>query len=182
MKRLIIIIAVCIFPVNIIKGIDYDTKQECRRLNNEYDSIYIKYERKGIIINSDSKNINVIWLMVRNNTTCDIKLLSKGNYYRNIDGRVVNYIDNGEEIRLYYEIKRGRKKKPIYSGLLHTFVLKPDNTFVFYVPQEYFKEKCEIIVPFRYSWEEKAIYIGDGGAVKCEIIYNGADIPKGRAN
>ena len=159
----------------------------CRRIDINKPSVYIKYQ--GL---EEDKKKRVILLKVQNNTTCDLIFYTRGNYYRWVDGKWIDYVEDGEEVSLWYlisfELDNKAKKRlnledkyvhyrepnePFH--MMHSLRLKKGRSFVFKVEFDHFKKGRIITVPFLFSWGEEPSSYNDRW---YEISYNWGDLPQ----
>jgi hypothetical protein len=193
--KLVISFLTIIFVVGTFsQNLNYEN---CRyqKIDNSYPPVYITFEELSKENNLKNSK-NTIWLRLHNNTNCELVIPTGfSGYYRIKNGKVVNVVDDGEKIDIYYFVEKILTKKQknsliwpkeiIYSRKPHSYDdffqnirIASGNSILFNVPVEYFKKRYRIVVPYNYSWEG-LFGLGDGSH---EVIYFWDDVPQGLRN
>ncbi len=175
-----LITAMIIFALAIISFLGSTESEEtrdcgCKILDKTYNSLYIQFERTGMSSDRPKKE-QVVWLRLRNNTSCVVVLDMIGIYYRLVDGKAMNDPLDGEIIRLHYAIdtKSGRTYD-IRTDQFGAISFLPGRSILFSVPSRYLKKNNAIAVPFQYLWEG----FGIRGNPRCEVLFSPLSLPRG---
>ena len=147
----------CFLSITYAYQINKETQEcGCRRIDKNEDSAYIEFDRVEEI-KKDKKAMKLVWLRLRNNTTCEIELLSSGGSPLQIaDGKLTTDVEEGAPVSVHYEVETDKGRKPAYyKDNFFVFRIRPGYSFTFSIPEDHIKTSYEIIVPFRYVWEEK---------------------------
>jgi|YelNatPaOPRAMG01_1025707.scaffolds.fasta_scaffold87384_2 hypothetical protein len=141
---------------------------QCDKIDKNEDSVFIRFE-KIEEIKEGGKTRKLIWLRLVNNTTSEIVLLSTGGAPVRIgNGRLTTDVEEGGPVSVYYELETDKGKKPPYFyDNLFVFRIRGGYSFIFSIPEDQIKKSYEVIIPFRYSWEQST----DSYPVRLEIRY-----------
>jgi len=147
----------------------------CQILDKAYDALYIRFERTSLSTEK-GKPERLIWLRLRNNTSCSVYLDMIGLYYRLVDGKAVNDALDGQELQLHYIIESESGREANYrTDQFGRVTLFSGCSIIFSVANRHFKKKNIIAVPFQYTWESSGVVPNP----RCEVLYRTDSLPSG---
>jgi hypothetical protein len=152
---------------------------DCQKISSGQGAVHIKYEETQMLKKKEGKS-KVTYLRIKNNTTCELLLLSTGNYFRLIDNIWTSAVEDGEEVNVYYEIETKESRFKHYrASRLMVVRLLPGRSCVFPVQSCYLKKANIICVPCRYAWEDSSVV---GSSPRSEALFHASDLPRGWDN
>lgn len=148
----------------------------CHRIDKGHSAIYLQFEKTQAHKNKESQE-KVVYFRIRNNTNCEVMLVSPNNYFRNVNGVWTSAVEDGEEVNVYYEIeaRRGRLKR-YNDHQLNVISLLPGRSCIFPVQSSYLKKKRILLVPCRYKWEDASVR---GPSPRSEALFHASELPSG---
>jgi len=148
----------------------------CHLIDKDQSAIYLKFEKASAHRNTESRE-KIVYFRIKNNTNCEVLLLSHGNYLRTVNGAWTSAVEDGEEVNVYYEIEteRGRLKQ-LRISRFNEIKLLPGRSCIFPVQSGYLKKGNVLCVPCRYEWENASVR---GSRPRSEALFPASELPRG---
>jgi hypothetical protein len=149
-----------------------------RKINKNQEVVYIQFEGTRVPKNEESRD-EVVHFRIRNNTTCEVLLISPDSCLRRVNGVWTSAVEDGEEVNVLYEIETKKGRFQHYrNDQLFVVHLLPGRSCIFPVRSGYLKKASIICVAYRYAWEDSAV---GGSSPRCEARFYANDLPRGPA-
>jgi len=143
---------------------------------------FVSYERTEPVSNRQrGARENRVWLRLHNNTSCTIIIATDGVKLSKLPGGTATFdLQDGTVIGVNYEVQDSRREKgpkPVHGGDEVIISRLPSSrSIIFSVPYIYFKQRLDIVVPFKYEWERSSS--PRVGPVYHRVSFRSEDLPQ----
>jgi hypothetical protein len=143
---------------------------------------FISFERWAAGIPERAKDrLQRVWLRFHNDTSCPIILPTGSAHLTKLPNGALTFdLQDGAEAQVNYETKNTRRMeapKRVYAGdEIIVSRLPAGYSIVFSVLLAHFKNRLDIVVPFRYQWESASSPYS--GPVFHRVYFRADDLPK----